>query len=137
MRKSISKQMIFKIVGILSFLTAAMWVDMSYAADVTTGITLESMNTTLGGSVTSLSKILSNLALVAGVFFILAALFKAHQHFKNPTQIQASQFIVLLIIGGGLMIFPFMIPTAKTAVFGSAATSNIKASGISKLVRGS
>ena len=105
------------------------------AGDFTAGLKLSGIETNIGTTVANLSKILSNIALVSGIGFVLAALFKFHQHKQNPTQVPISQGITLLLVGCGLTLFPIMIPTARNAVAGTTASiSTIKASGIGSLI---
>ena len=87
-----------------------------------TGVSLGAIASNVGTSVTNLAKILEDVALVAGVGFIMASFFKFHQHKLNPQQVPMSQGITLLLVGAGLAVFPHLIPTASHAVFGSAAT---------------
>ena len=70
------------------------------------------VSTTLG----SFASIMQNVGLIAGICFILASLFKFHQHRQNPTQVPLSQAIVLLVIGACLIVFPYLIQTPSTAI---------------------
>jgi intracellular multiplication protein IcmD len=105
--------------------------------DATDGLELSAISSTIGGTVTHVSVILSNIALIAGIAFVLASFFKFHQHKLNPTQVPLSQGVTLLLIGAGLSLMPLMVPTAKNAVFGSTAkVSQIKGSGMTSLIGG-
>jgi intracellular multiplication protein IcmD len=73
-------------------------------------------------SVFQLARVLTDVALIAGVGFVMASFFKFHQHKLNPTQVPLSQGVTLMLIGAGLMLFPTILPTATQAVFGKQAT---------------
>ena len=103
------KKMAF-IVSILMLVT----MDSSFAAT-----TLSQISDNVHGAIGSLIKIIGNIALIAGIGFILAALFKFDQHKKNPTQIQISQPIALLLVGAALCLFPAIIDTTTTALYGT------------------
>ena len=67
----------------------------------------------------------------------MASFFKFHQHKLNPQQISLSQGVSLLLIGGGLSVFPWMLPTAKQAVFGKdAEIATTKGTQIKQLISG-
>lgn len=72
-------------------------------------------------SVKQLATVLVDICLIAGIGFIMGSFFKFHQHKLNPTQVPISQGVTLLLIGAGLTLFPIIIPTATTSVFGSDA----------------
>jgi intracellular multiplication protein IcmD len=99
-------------------------------------VTLATIATNVGKSVGSLAIILQDLAIIAGIGFILASFFKFHQHKLNPTQVPMSQGITLVLIGAGLTLFPVLLPTAGTALVGTgnATIAQVSGSGISKLI---
>ena len=108
------------------------------AAAATDGVSLSSITTHVNDTVYQLSKIVTDVALIAGICFVLASFFKFHQHKLNPTQVPISQGITLLLIGTALMVFVVILPTAKRAVFGSAAQiSKVGGSGMIALIGGS
>lgn len=108
-------------VGIaLGILGALVAVTNSFAG-ASQGVELTAVATRISGSIGSIAKILSYVALIAGIGFILASFFKFHQHKLNPTQVPLSQGITLLLIGSGLTLFPVMIPSARNAVVGTGA----------------
>lgn len=90
-------------------------------AGVNEGVALSTIASHVDSSVKHLSTVFSDVALIAGVGFVMASFFKFHQHKLNPTQVPISQGVTLLLIGAGLIIFPSVLPTAKRAVFGSGA----------------
>ncbi len=135
---TMSVKILFKILARVSIALAVLCslfaITVSYAGP-TNGLTLSSIGSHIGTSVSNIARILSNVALIAGIGFILAAFFKFHQHKLNPTQVPLSQGITLLLIGAGLTLFPVMIPTAKNAVVGSSASvSQLTGTGINNLI---
>src|SRR3990167_5102501 len=85
------------------------------------GVSLTDLTGNINSSVSHIATVLTDIALLAGVGFVMASFFKFHQHKLNPTQVPLSQGVTLLLIGAGLMLFPTMLPTAKRAIFGSQA----------------
>lgn len=100
------------------------WADSSYAAGAT-GIALSSITAHVNSTVGQLARILTDIALITGVGFVLASFFKFHQHKLNPTQVPISQGVTLLLIGAALLVFVMMLPTAKRAVFGNASMATV------------
>lgn len=96
--------------------------------------TLTDVATTLSSTVSQIGKILTNVALISGIGFICVSFFKLHAHKNNPTQVPLSHGISMLVIGGGLCVFPFLIGGVAKAGFG---TSTAKTSGgaISQLLK--
>ena len=92
--------------------------------------TLNTISTAIGKSVSTTAKILVDVALIAGIGFVFAAAFKLHQHKMNPTQVPMSQGISLLVIGGGLTMFPQLITIPGTAVLGNSQSVAKIGSGI-------
>src|SRR3990167_10710035 len=128
---------LLKILGLLSAVVAVFFVESASAAPGVSGIALSSIETHVGNTVGELSRILTDVALIAGISFILASFFKFHQHKLNPTQVPISQGVTLLLIGAALTLFVVMLPTAKTAVFGSTAQmSKIGGSDMDQLIGG-
>ena len=118
----------------LAILGSLVAITVSYAG-ASSGLTLSGIGGNISKSVGSIAKILSNVALIAGIGFILAAFFKFHQHKLNPTTTPLSQGITLLLIGAGLTLFPIIIPTAKNSIAGTSATvSKLSGSGIGSLI---
>ncbi len=104
------------------------------AASAASGISLSVIATNIATTIGYFSTILTDIALVAGIGFVLAALFKFHQHKQNPTQVQISQGVTLLIIGAALLIFPYILTTAKKAVFGSATVAKLSGGAIQGII---
>lgn len=103
----------------------------------TAGIAFSAIATHVDTSVNELAVILTDVAIIAGIGFIMASFFKFHQHKLNPTQVPLSQGVTLLLIGAGLVLFPTMLPTATTALFGSQATiAKTGGTAISNIING-
>ncbi|OGT48004.1 MAG: hypothetical protein A3E82_04390 [Gammaproteobacteria bacterium RIFCSPHIGHO2_12_FULL_38_11] len=85
-----------------------------------TSLTLSGIQTTVGASITTISALLEDVALITGIGFIMASFFKFHAHKQNPTQVPLSQGVALLVIGAGLAIFPHLLDTTSKGVFGTS-----------------
>ena len=96
-------------------------------------MTMTTMSTNIGSTVKNASKILFDVALIAGIGFIFAAAFKLHQHKLNPTQVPMSQGLSLLLIGGGLTMFPTLITLPGSTWVGSAGNIKTVGTGISAI----
>lgn len=102
---------------------------------VANGVSLSDLTTNINNSVSHLATVLTDIALIAGVGFVMASFFKFHQHKLNPTQVPLSQGVTLMLIGAGLMLFPTMLPTASKAIFGPNSTiAQVGGSQISSIV---
>jgi len=113
MRSTMVKTSLKLVTGMI--FVSLMTVDVSLAA----GTTLSAIKENVTGAISNLIDIIGNIALIAGIGFILASLFKFDQHKKNPTQIQISQPIALLLVGAALCLFPAIIQTTATALYGT------------------
>lgn len=129
---------LFKVLGLMTVFLGTFFVSTHVFADpVTSGVQLSDVSKNIQGTVSSLAVILNNVALIAGIGFVMASFFKFHQHKLNPTQVPMSQGITLLLIGAGLTLFPVIIPTAKDAVVGtSAKVSKVSGGDMSTLIGG-
>ncbi len=105
------------------------------ATSPTQGLELSAVSSQISTTVGHISVILSNVALIAGIAFVMASFFKFHQHKLNPTQVPLSQGVTLLLIGAGLTLLPLLVPTAKNTVFGtSAKVSTLSGSNMKQLI---
>jgi intracellular multiplication protein IcmD len=116
-----------KILSILAVLGGVLFASASFAgADyVSIGTISGSVDTT----VAQLGTIFTDVALIAGIGFCVAAFFKFHQHKQNPQQVQMSQGISLLLIGCGLTLVPLLMPTASVSVLGGKGANNAQVGG--------
>lgn len=126
---------LFKLAAPLLVVLGAVFVSTSALAGASAGLVLTDVSKNVQHTVGSLAVIINNVALIAGICFVMASFFKFHQHKLNPTQVSLSQGITLLLIGAGLTLFPIIIPSAKNAVAGtSAKISTLSGGAISKLI---
>lgn len=118
-------QWLFRSLTIMVAVIGLFALETASADALTSGIALSSITAHVGSTVSQMSRILTDIALIAGVSFILASFFKFHQHKLNPTQVPISQGVTLLLIGAALTLFVVMLPTAKRAVFGGASMAKV------------
>ena len=97
--------------------------------------TLQTMASSINKTGATGVKVLSTVATIAGVGFILSSFFKFHQWRNNPQQIQASQGLSLLAIGAALTLFPYFINIGAQAVLGQSAVK-IGGSAMANIVGG-
>jgi intracellular multiplication protein IcmD len=107
-------------------------------ADPSNYVALTTISKSVDTTVGQLATVMVDIALIAGICFIMAAFFKIHQHKQNPQQVQLSQGISLLLIGAGLTMVPLLIPTASVAVLGTQGSkpAQIGGSSIHDLIGG-
>ena len=98
-------------------------------------LTVSGIQSNLSHGITSITIVMEDIALVAGIGFIFASFFKFHQHKMNPTQAPLSQGVTLLVIGSGLAVFPHLLSTTTQGVFGQNVTT-LGSSSISKVIGG-
>lgn len=116
-------------------LIGGLLITSSVFAGATAGLKLSGVSSQISSTVGYMAHILSNVALIAGISFVMASFFKFHQHKLNPTQVPLSQGVTLLLIGAGLTLMPVIIPTAKNTVFGTSATvSKLSGGGMKNLI---
>jgi intracellular multiplication protein IcmD len=109
---------------------AALMIALGAAHAATTDyVSLTTISGQVNNTVAELATVLIDVSLIAGIGFIIAAFFKFHQHKQNPTQVQMSQGISLLLIGCGLTLIPLLIPTASVSVLGTAAKTTAQIGG--------
>lgn len=109
-----------------TFVGGSLFASMASAAAY---VKLATVATSVNNTVGNLSTVMVDISVIAGIGFVIAALFKFHQHKQNPQQVQMGQGISLLLIGAGLTLVPLLIPTASVAVFGAAASSTAQIGG--------
>lgn len=89
-----------------------------------TYVTLGTISKSVDATVTQLSTVIIDIAIIAGICFIIAGFFKLHMWKNNPQQVQMSQGISLLLIGAGLTLIPLLIPTTSSAVLGTTGAKS-------------
>jgi len=85
-----------------------------------TSLTLGGMASEIIGSFTSLTKLITSAAYLAGMGFMVGAIFKFKQHKDTPQQITIGQPIALLIVGAALLFMPSILDVAGATMFGSS-----------------
>ncbi len=135
MKTFFSKLSFMKIFG-LTFVGALLCLlSVDIFAAVGSVVMLSTIQSNVAHTVSETAKVLQDISLVAGIGFIMASFFKFHQHKLQPTQVPMSQGVTLLVIGGGLTLFPLLIPTAGSTILGASANvSKTSGAGISKLI---
>lgn len=128
-----------KVLKVFTIVTAlfaiGLFVDQAFAAAGSQGVALSSITKNVNSTVSQMARIFTDIALIAGIGFIMASFFKFHQHKLNPQQVPISQGVTLLLIGAALMLFTVMLPTAKRAVFGTEAKiAQVGGSGMSAVI---
>ncbi|MCB1827871.1 MAG: type IV secretion protein IcmD [Coxiellaceae bacterium] len=74
------------------------------------------------------------IAFVAGIGFVMAAIFKFKQHKDNPTQIPLGTPIALLAVGVALIFLPNIINPAGQTLFGKEVKGGgFEGAGVSEL----
>lgn len=125
----------FKALGLILCILTVGLVSVSFADSTPT---LKEVSTNIDTSVGLLGVILVDLALIAGIGFVMASFFKLHQHKLNPTQVPISQGITLMLIGAGLMLIPYLVPLAAQTLLGNKVkTATTSGKEIQKLLTGS
>lgn len=77
--------------------------------------------TRLGESFSSLAKLMIGVSYLAGIGFVISAIFKFKQHKDNPTQIPLGGPLALLVIGVVLIFLPAIIGPVGESIFGKDA----------------
>ena len=119
-----SKRKILSIV--VAVLGGMLFAGAAAAADY---VSIGTISGSVDSTVAQLGTIFTDVALIAGIGFVVAAFFKFHQHKQNPQQVQMSQGISLLLIGCGLTLVPLLVPTASVSVLGGQGASTAKVGG--------
>ena len=70
----------------------------------------------------NIGELIIAVAYIAGIGFVIAAIFKFKQHKDNPTQIPLGTPIAMLVIGIMLVFLPAFFEPAGKTVFGETAS---------------
>nr|WP_040522729.1 hypothetical protein [Legionella anisa] len=111
-------------IACLTFLTL---VSDSAAAGV---VSLGEMAESITGSFTSLAKLITAGAYLAGLGFSIGAIMKFKQHKDNPTQIPIGTPIALVFISAALLFLPSILGVTGTTMFGSAGGQTAGPNGV-------
>lgn len=109
-----------KILKSASYLALALGAASAFSSSSAT--TLGTLATTITTSFEQFGELMLGIAFVAGIGFVIAAVFKFKQHKDNPTQVPIGTPFSLLAIGVALIFIPSFIAPAGATIFGSKAT---------------
>jgi intracellular multiplication protein IcmD len=106
-----------------ALLIAGISASLCYAgcANATTD-TIGNIATNVVGSFQQLTQLITAIAYIAGIGFIVAAIFKFKAHKDNPTQVPIGTPIVMLLVGAGLLFLPTVLGVAGQTVFETTTT---------------
>ena len=94
------------------------------------GLTLGGMASSITSSFTAVGKFLMGISYVVGIALVLAGLAKLKAHKDSPTQVPASNGIVLILIGASLLFLPTLLNVTSYTMFGPTGGSTAGPSGI-------
>ncbi len=111
------------------------WALVALFSETAHALTLQTIANNVGSTMDITAKIISAVALISGLSFIVAAFFKFHQHKQNPSQVTIGQGLVLMLVGAALCIFPTLIPTFESVLTGTTnSTASIWGTGIANII---
>lgn len=113
----------YNLVKALGVLTLGVIPAVALGADVT------SVANTITTQATSVAKLLSITAYVAGVGFALAGILQFKTHKENPQQTPLSKPIVMIVVAACLLFLPTILNIAGASLFGTSASSSATAGG--------
>tara|TARA_Y100001956_G_scaffold9950_1_gene8768 strand:- start:2568 stop:2966 length:399 start_codon:yes stop_codon:yes gene_type:complete len=93
----------------------------SYAVGKSSNMSLGSVASTITGSFTSLTKLITAGSYLAGMAFSIGAVMKFKQHKDNPTQVPIGTPIALVFIAAALLFLPSVLGVSGETIFGSGA----------------
>ena len=108
-----------KLKKILSLATGVGLLTASGALCSATGITLGNMASSITGSLTGITKLITGGCYVAGLAFAVTAIMKFKQHKDNPTQIPIGTPVALVFIAAALLFLPSILSVAGYTMFGT------------------
>lgn len=114
--KTSKRGALFKGFFYLGIAVACFYAGSSFAAGGFTDIA-----NNLSGAFESLAKLMIAVSYLAGIGFVISAIFKFKQHKDNPTQIPLGTPLALLVIGVVLIFLPAIIGPVGTSIFGEGA----------------
>jgi intracellular multiplication protein IcmD len=94
-------------------------VSQNAAAEVSLG----TMASTITGSFTNITKLITAGSYLAGLGFSIGAIMKFKQHKDNPTQIPIGTPIALVFIAAALLFLPSILGVTGTTMFGSSSAA--------------
>ncbi|WP_392537602.1 type IV secretion protein IcmD [Legionella sp. 227] len=112
----------------IAFLTLLTLVSNHAAAN--TVVSLGQMASNITGSFTSLAKLITAGAYLAGLGFSIGAIMKFKQHKDNPTQIPIGTPIAMVFISAALLFLPSILGVTEVTMFGSSGGETAGPNGI-------
>ncbi len=94
---------------------------------------ITALASTVSTEATSIAKLLSITAYVAGVGFALGGILQFKAHKENPQQTPLSKPVVMIVVAACLLFLPTILTVAGNSLLGSGATSAATAGGGSGL----
>ncbi|OGT97951.1 MAG: hypothetical protein A2298_04450 [Gammaproteobacteria bacterium RIFOXYB2_FULL_38_6] len=107
---------------------------MSVASAAISTITLSSVLQNMTTTSKDIAGILQDICLVVGIGFIIAGIFKAHQHKNNPTQVTFGNALTLVIIGAALIMFPYLLKLSAKSILGTTTLPKLGGKDIGSLI---
>ena len=107
-----------KVLVVLFALTCLVAGATAFAVPISgAGSVAEQVTSQLGGA----ARLITALAYVAGMAFVVGAIVKFKAHKENPTQIPIGTPIALLFVGAALIFVPTVFGVAGSTLFGGSA----------------
>lgn len=88
-----------------------------------TSLTVGNMASSIYGSFTNLTKLVTGGCYLAGLAFAVTAVMKFKQHKDNPTQIPIGTPVALVFIAAALLFMPSILSVAGYTMFGTSGGS--------------
>lgn len=111
------------------FIASLLTLFCSTALATSGGMSLGNVATTITGSFTALTQLITATSYLAGLGFSIGAILKFKQHKDNPTQIPIGTPIALLFIAVALLFLPTLLTTAGVTIFGGSGGSTATPTG--------
>lgn len=108
-----------KTLMIMSVFAMIFYLGDAHAAGGGGGSTIGDVADNIKDSFSSLAKLITAGSYVAGMGFVLGAIFKFKAHKDNPTQIPIGTPIALLFIGAAMIFLPQIFSIGGATMFGS------------------
>lgn len=87
------------------------------------GLTLGGMATSITGSFTEVTKLITAGAYLAGLAFAVGAIIQFKAHKDSPTQVPIGKPIALVLIAAALLFLPTILDVAGETMFSGQATT--------------
>ncbi len=111
---------VIKTLMLLAIVSGCFYVSFAFADPA---ISISGVADNLIKSFSSLAKLITGGAFIAGFGFAVAAILKFKAHRDNPTQIPVGTPIALLFVAVGLLFLPALFGGIGQTVFGTGATA--------------